>query len=403
LPGLTTENVLATDITWEDFHLFCRGKVVWMTPGVYVCFQYLGDPLVLSLRGDLGGIHTTNLRVHVTEGTAAAASTATCDFALGLLATSDKRDVYISGIHRELSRPLSGETLSLFFQQSRSCLRKVNLSHMALTEDQCRALATMSRLEVELVMYNCSLANDAAGAFVECLQSDKGPVELSYCEIDSQILASALTGKSSLTRLELLPTNDTEHGISFRALANNRGLLDLNLYNHNISDENWTILCESLQAHPTLTSLDLQSTWPRSPTGGRITVTDDDQKTRRTRALAEMVQHNTVLLTIDLSEVGRDEQIYTAEIIPYLETNRYRPRVVAVKKTIARPFREKVLGRALYCVKSNPNLVWMFLSENVDAFVRSEEEEVEESNIIEVPVLAVAAVVAAAAGSKRKR
>jgi hypothetical protein len=88
----------------------------------------------------------------------------------------------------------------------------------------------------------------------------------------------------------------------------------------------------------------------------------------------------------------------------------YRPRVLAVKKTIARPFREKVLGRALYAVKSNPNLVWMFLSETVDAFVRSEEDEAEEeeeeegNSCIEVPpVLAVAAVVVAAAGSKRKR
>jgi hypothetical protein len=59
-------------------------------------------------------------------------------------------------------------------------------------------------------------------------------------------------------------------------------------------------------------------------------------------------------------------------------------------------------------VKLNPNLVWMFLSENVDAFVRleeAEEEEAEES-IAEVVVAVVAAVVAEAeaeAGSKRKR
>jgi hypothetical protein len=92
----------------------------------------------------------------------------------------------------------------------------------------------------------------------------------------------------------------------------------------------------------------------------------------------------------------RDEKIYTEAILPYLEANLYRPRVLAVKKTKQRPFREKVLGRALYCVRSNPNLVWMFLSQNVDAVVRLEEEE-EESNS-EMP-----AVVEAVAGSKRKR
>jgi hypothetical protein len=50
-------------------------------------------------------------------------------------------------------------------------------------------------------------------------------------------------------------------------------------------------------------------------------------------------------------------------------------------------------------VKSNPNLVWMLLSENVDAFVRSEEK-----TNSEVPVAAAAAVELAVsvAGSKRK-
>jgi hypothetical protein len=114
-----------------------------------------------------------------------------------------------------------------------------------------------------------------------------------------------------------------------------------------------------------------------------------------------MMQQNTVLQTIHLSEDERDEQIYTEEIHPYLETNRYRPRVLAVKKTKDRPFREKVLGRGLYSVRRNPNLVWMLLSENVDAFVRSEEEEEESKS--EVPVAVEAAVVVAVAGSKRKR
>jgi hypothetical protein len=79
--------------------------------------------------------------------------------------------------------------------------------------------------------------------------------------------------------------------------------------------------------------------------------------------------------TIELSEDERDDRIYTEEISPYLETKLYRPRVLAVNKTTASPFREKVLGRALYCVRSKPNLVWMFLSEIVDAlFVRRQKK-----------------------------
>jgi hypothetical protein len=107
------------------------------------------------------------------------------------------------------------------------------------------------------------------------------------------------------------------------------------------------------------------------------------------------------LQTITLSEGQYDQQIYQETIQPFLETNIYRPRVLAVKKTKDRSFREKILDRAVYSVRNNPNLVWMLLSENVDAFVRSEEEE-EDSNS-EEPVVVAAAIVLTVAGSKRKR
>jgi hypothetical protein len=68
---------------------------------------------------------------------------------------------------------------------------------------------------------------------------------------------------------------------------------------------------------------------------------------------------------------------------------------------------EKVLDRALNCVRSNPNiLVWMFLSsKNVDDFVLSEErqEQVQEDGTSYREVTLAAAAVVAVAGSKRKR
>jgi hypothetical protein len=274
-----------------------------------------------------------------------------------------------------------------------------------LSEDQCLALATMSRLDVELEVRYCRLADDAAGAFVECLhQSDRGPVNLDLCKIDSQVIANALTGDSRVTRLK--PhfdwTDDAEKAVLFRALANNRGLVELNLGGCSISDNNWSVLCESLQAHPTLTCLNLEDTRPTIPNDFPI-IFSDEQKALRARLLADMVQQNTVLHTIQLDSSERDEQIYTKEIHPYLVTNLYRPRVLAIKKTKDRPFREKVLGRAVYSVRSKPNLVWMLLSENVDAFVRSEEEEEESNSEVPVAVAVAAATVVAVAGSKRKR
>jgi hypothetical protein len=41
--------------------------------------------------------------------------------------------------------------------------------------------------------------------------------------------------------------------------------------------------------------------------------------------------------------------------------------------------RPQLLGRALHVVRYNPELVYLFLSENVPAFVRTEEVEMEDS------------------------
>jgi hypothetical protein len=244
------------------------------------------------------------LSVHVRMlGTTAAAATAPCDFMLHLSATCEHHDGCISGTDdNRVSPPLSGAALSLFFQDSRDSLQKVTLNHMVLSEDQCLALATMSRVDVELTMNGCRLSNNTAGAFVECLRSDRGPVELLYCEIDNQIPANALTGDSRVTKLEpnfVLAPDDADLAILLRALANNRGLVDLDLRHHSISDENWTIFFESLQAHPTLTSLDVQSTIPM---GTLFYIRLEHYQASRMRMIADMMEHNTILQTIHVSE-----------------------------------------------------------------------------------------------------
>jgi hypothetical protein len=226
LQGLLPEDILATGIALDDFCVFRRNKVVWMTPEVYVSSNYmscLGDPLVLALGVGVG----TYMFVRVRSGTDAVEAVATCDFLVRLLATSELRDVYIQGSHNVVPPPVSGAALTLFFQESRSCLRKFTLNSMTLSEDQCLALATMSRLDVEVEMSYCSPTDDAAGAFVECVKSDRGPAELSICNIDRHVLATALTGASRVTRIKPVfePNYDAEKAVVFTALANNRGLL----------------------------------------------------------------------------------------------------------------------------------------------------------------------------------
>jgi hypothetical protein len=249
-----------------------------------------------------------------------------------------------------------------FLQENRICLGKVLLDCMILNEDQCLALETMSRLDVELNFRHCILTDGAAGAFVECLQSSRGAVKLQNCNIDSLILASALTGDSRVTRLKQhsLLRNDADMAVLRTALANNRSMVDLDLSGRcSISDENWSILCESLKAHPTLTTLNLLS---------EASDLSDEQKAHRTRAVAEMMKENTVLHTIHFNRGERNHQIYAESILPYLESNLYRPRVLGIKKAdIA--LRRPLLGRALQMesVRNDSNLLWMFLSGNPDA------------------------------------
>jgi hypothetical protein len=62
---------------------------------------------------------------------------------------------------------------------------------------------------------------------------------------------------------------------------------------------------------------------------------------------------------------------YQGSVVPYLETNKFRPRLLAIQKTRPFPYRVKVLGRALLATRTDPNLFWMFLSGNAEIIFQS--------------------------------
>jgi hypothetical protein len=390
----SAQDILATGIVWKDLLRFLPGKIAWMTADVYICTEgfttFLTDfPMVLLLAVNASG--QPNLCVHVSGSSPVAAATVTCDFMVRLMATSEyHEDVFLKGCPSNnlhgLPTPISGAALSHFFQDSsrdNTNLRMVHFSGMALSEEQCLALATMPRRldnnDVEIRLSCCSLAGDgrgaAAAAFVDCLQSDRGgPLSLFRCKIRSHILTNVLTGNSRVTKLKLGYYDMSDPVLMSllfgTVLASNRGIVDLDLRCHSINDESWSILCQSLEQHPTLTSLDLRDTRPTRQASEEVML---EQKRKRTRAVADLLEQNTILQTVHLSEQEREGRVYAELIQPRLETNLYRARVLVIKHTTRndRPLREKVLGRALYCVRSNPNLVWMFLLQNMDVVLRS--------------------------------
>jgi hypothetical protein len=375
-----------------DWETFCDSlwneDMVWLTPEAYVITprkedDYLarGFPwsvylIITPIREEKQvDYDSLSLTVHARELTAAASA---CEFLLCLLTRSQQHNIYIGngycpdGKYRP-SFPIAGPTLSNFFQEIHH--RKVTLAGFTLNEDQCHALATVSSPDLEINLERCTLQEvpgdtGCQDACIECLQRNRGPTTLDRCLISNRILTSALTGNTRVVKLRICgkPVPDNA-GMStlFQSLPKMRGLVELNLHNHYIIDDNWHILCESLKTHRTLTSLDLRCAqpWNAAP----IT---NEEKLQRTCAIAEMLEVNTVLHTINLYPFTIDESIYTEFVTPSLETNRYRPRVLAIKQADDRS-RRALLGRALQSelVRNKANLLWMFLSENADTAIES--------------------------------
>ena len=61
-----------------------------------------------------------------------------------------------------------------------------------------------------------------------------------------------------------------------------------------------------------------------------------------------------------------NHELFRGSVIPYFETNRFRPRLLAIQQTRPIPYRVKVLGRALLSARTDANTFWMLLSGNAE-------------------------------------
>jgi hypothetical protein len=217
-----------------------------------------------------------------------------------------------------LPPPVSGTALAFLLQERRGNVKCVSFKHCILNEEHIRALSNESRPYMKVTLDSCELEDsvDCRNAFIECLQNNRGPTKLSRCDIDHRVLANTLRGNTRLTSIHLLrgqfgqDVDHTGQAELFRALAGNMGLVEVKMLGCSISNENLAVLCESLQGHTTLTSLDLVITCPLDPTGTRGYMSME-QKRDRTHMVADMMRANTILQTINFREDEREEQIYT--------------------------------------------------------------------------------------------
>jgi hypothetical protein len=182
---------------------------------------------------------------------------------------------------------------------------------------------------------------------------------LELCDVNDSVLADGLRGNSRLKSLR--PRScffGNRQALAIAgALRENKGLVDLNL-RYGISDETWGAICDSLKTHPTLQVLDLV-VFGQATTAPVVTQT-------RIQALLDMMKMNMSINTIRLDYHYSKHEIYRESVIPYLETNWFRSRLLAIQKIRPITYRTKVLGRALLSARSNANSFWILLSGNAE-------------------------------------
>jgi hypothetical protein len=286
-----------------------------------------------------------------------------CNVVLRLLAASVVHSVILEKLST-YGALINAPALEYLMEQCQS-LKVLKLDRLALDEEHCRVLGGYSRPGLEIELIRCKLTSAGSSVLVEVLGRNQGPTKLDRCDIDNFVLANWLRGNCSLKSVRPRISSDLDEvgNREFLAIADalkeNKGLADLNLsHDFSMSDEVWGAVCDSLKTHPTLQVLDLFSV-----SDGFV---DPEVLKSRVQALLDMMKVNMSIHTIHLYSCYREHELFRGSVIPYLETNRLRPRLLAIQKTRPITFRAKVLGRALLAVRLDPNRFWMLLSGNAE-------------------------------------
>jgi hypothetical protein len=250
-------------------------------------------------------------------------------------------------------------------EQCHISLKFLSLNHLEVDEDHCRVLGAYSRPGLEIFLIKCKLTSAGARALVEVLGRNQGPTRILSCEIDNVILADGLRGNSRLKLLKFRISSSLEIGnreilAIAGALRENKGLVHLVLgHNTGVSDETWGAIYASLETHPTLEVLDLRVTFAAGAMAPAVIKS-------RVQTLLDMLKVNNSIHTLRLDSRYSEHATFRELVIPSLETNRFRPRLLAIQKIRPIPYRAKVLGRALLSARANPNRFWMLLSGNAE-------------------------------------
>jgi hypothetical protein len=367
------EILLHRGFTWKDFYSVANGKIVWINPDVFFDLSLIGTRYQRDYRRFLtvsaGGLESNEVvDMGVFEvgvyASSIAFSTMACSILLQLLATCQSRKITLVTGDDSYDFPVSAIAFSHFLMQSSRSLKVLCMWRIRLNEYHCHAIDASTRTDLQINLgMSCELTELGEIVLLGSIRQNRGPTGLHRVNVNARRLADALRGSSRVTIFTPLlgRTSEEDCHAFFQALAENEGLVTLDLSRVSISDENWDVLWQSVSRHPKLENIDMDTT-----NRGLA----DVEKTRRTHAIVDALRVNTVLHTIRLCRNNCDLEILHNMVRPHLLVNMYRPRAAAIA-TIAEErgiWQRKILGRALASVSSNPcpDPIWMIVSGNAN-------------------------------------
>jgi hypothetical protein len=351
----STEVLLSTErgFTYADLYtmLSNRKTIVWLTTHGAVFSGYERNQFRISSQQDHYSfrVNVNGKYIHALTLSPAAFSE-TFDVVRRLL---------LADSHCHDEKFFNAATLANLMEQCQS-LKILKLEKVTLDEDHFRVLGEFSKQGLEIELKGCSIRGDAA-VLAEVLASNQGPTKLDCCYMDFSVIAKGLRQNSRLKSLSMyIPHNGNQEVLVIAsALKENKGLVELDfMQDWGMSDEAWNAFCDSLKTHPTLEVFDLGL-------GCRPLLPPALLKLR-VQALLDMLKVNMTIHTIPLVECYCEHELFRGSVIPYLDTNRLRPRLRAIQKACPVSYRTKVLGRALIAARTDANSLWMLLSGNAE-------------------------------------
>jgi hypothetical protein len=398
--GEGLDTLLASGCTWTAFLSFMNNKAAWLDENVLVLSGRNSEESIeelyffISIEACFGsGPNTTRTAVLNVYALPSSIMQATniCNALLQLLVRSQPSQVQLKRLWYEHPPNISGPIIQMLVEQCPD-LELLAFIDATLDETQCRALAAASpsatTRKLDIRFHNCRVPNAGSmAALADLFRTDNnnnnnqgGQVHYHLDHFQSEdwrVLAQSLRGNRSVKTivqpggLHGRTLNHDEFQVLAEALGDIQGLLKFYPRRQLINDENWTVLCQSLRAHPTLETLDLSGTFHDLNAG--ITTMSNASKTHRCNCIVDLLRSNTVLRSVHLTREERDETIWSESILPHLQTRKVQPLIQEIKAVVDQPRRSKLFGRALDSFKTKPYLLYLFLSGNVDIITASHE------------------------------